>query len=140
MFIARTKHLYGFRPSHSTIHPIIQLRTTASMQKTHVHPNIHLQYPAFDVLQPDILPTKHYNLRIRGTAHKWMINYRSNNQNLIHGNRSDHLTSKNHTVQSTSGINFRPPPLSHLRRGHTLSNNSKHSLTDMHYRHSQLKY
>lgn len=74
------KHQYGFRKSHSTIHPIIHFLNQCAIANNSSPPNSTLAIfcdlsKAFDVLDHKILIHKLSNIGIRGIALKWITNY-----------------------------------------------------------------
>ena len=77
------KHQYGFRPKHSTIHPLIHLldqiatNNDKNTKKFTLTVFIDLS-KAFDTISHDILITKMENIGIRGIANKWFQSYLSN--------------------------------------------------------------
>lgn len=79
---------YGFRKSHSTIHPLLQLLTECANAHALRPPSNILSIfcdlsKAFDVLGHDILLYKMSNLGIRGIAHTWFRNYLSNRSQFV---------------------------------------------------------
>ena len=66
-------HQYGFRPKHSTIHPIIHLLNHCASSSSKHDPETTLAIlcdlsKAFDVIDHDILLSKMNNYGIRGLA------------------------------------------------------------------------
>ena len=74
------KHHYGFRPNHSTIHPIIHLLNNIPNANDNINKKTHYPYfvtytKAFDVLDRKILLTKLQYYGIRGKVLDWLSNY-----------------------------------------------------------------
>ena len=88
------KHQYGFRKSHSTIHPIIHLLNQCASANNNSPPNSSIAIfcdlsKAFDVLDHNILKHKLANIGIRGRALQWLTNYitdRTQYVNISHTN------------------------------------------------------
>ena len=77
------KHQYGFRPKHSTIHPIIHLLDQIATNNDKNTKDFTLTVfidlsKAFDTISHDILIKKMENIGIRGIANKWFQSYLSN--------------------------------------------------------------
>ena len=76
------KHQYGFRPKHSTLHPIIHLlnQIAENNDKSTKEPTLAVfidLYKALDTISHDILLNKFEKLGIRGIANKWFASYLS---------------------------------------------------------------
>jgi len=70
------KHQYGFRPNHSTIHPIIQLLNYCAESNNKPRLEITLAIfcdlsKVFDVISHEILVSKLNTYGIRGNANNW---------------------------------------------------------------------
>ena len=80
--------LYGFRPGHSTIHPIIHaLNQTAVENDTPTH-NLTIATfldlsKAFDTISHEKLLQKLNNMGIRGLANDWFRSYLSNRKQYM---------------------------------------------------------
>ena len=82
------KHQYGFRPKHSTLHPIIHLlnQIAENNDKTTKEPTLAVfidLLKAFDIIRHDILLNKLENIGIRGIANKWFASYLSERKQYI---------------------------------------------------------
>ena len=82
------KHQYGFRPKHTTIHPIIHLLNHCASSISKTDPEFTLAVlcdmsKAFDVIDHDILLRKLNNYGIRGLANEWFRNYLSERQQFV---------------------------------------------------------
>ena len=74
------KHQYGFRPKHSTLHPIIHLLNQIAENNDKTTKELTLAVfidlsKAFYTKSHDILLNKLENLCIRGIANKWFASY-----------------------------------------------------------------
>lgn len=92
------EHQYGFRPNHSTIHPIIHLLNHCAEAASKSPPEYTIATlcdlsKAFDVINHDILLTKLCRYGIRGTVNDWFKSYLSNRLQFveINGNMSSCL-------------------------------------------------
>ena len=82
------KHQYGFRPKHSTIHPIIHLLNRCASASSKPEPECTLAVlcdlsKAFDVINHDILFNKMNTYGIRGIANEWFMSYLSERQQFV---------------------------------------------------------
>ena len=82
------KHQYGFRPNHSTFHPIIHfLKDCASANNKDISEHTLSLFcdlsKAFDVIDHDILLRKLDNYGIRGIAQHWFDSYLHNRKQFV---------------------------------------------------------
>ena len=82
------EHQYGFRPKHSTIHPIIHLLNHCASSSSKNDPEVTLAIPcdlskAFDVIHNDILLNKLNNYGIRGLTNDWFRGYLSHREQFV---------------------------------------------------------
>ena len=90
------QHQYGFRPRHSTIHPIIHLLNKIAIANDKPSKDLTLSVfidlsKAFDTISHNILLKKMENLGIRGVARTWFENYLSNRHQYmeLYGKKSN---------------------------------------------------
>ena len=92
------KHQYGFRPKHSTVHPIIHLLSHCAEASNKIIPEYTLAIfcdisKAFDVISHDILLKKLNTYGIRGNVNNWFRSYLSDRKQFvdIDGHSSSHV-------------------------------------------------
>lgn len=82
------EHQYGFRPKHSTIHPIIHLLNHCADVNNKSNKEFTLAIfcdlsKAFDVIDHEILLKKLNTYGLRGNVNKWFRNYLSNRSQYV---------------------------------------------------------
>ena len=82
------KHQYGFRPKHSTVHPIIHLLNHCAEASNKIIPEYTLAIfcdisKAFDVISHDILFKKLNTYGIRGNVNHWFRSYLSDRKQFV---------------------------------------------------------
>ena len=98
------QHQYGFRPKHSTIHPIIHLLNQIAEENDKESKNVTLSVfidlsKAFDTINHDILLSKLQNLGIRGIANSWFASYLMNRKQYM-----DLYSVKSELLDVTCGV------------------------------------
>jgi len=81
-----SKHQFGFRPAHSTVHPMILLSNFVSKafnEKKHAIAIFCDLRKAFDTVDHNILIKKLYGLGIKGMALQWFKNYLSDRKQFV---------------------------------------------------------
>jgi len=82
------QHQYGFRPGHSTIHPIIHLLNKIAVENDKPSKNLTMSVfldlsKAFDTINHKILIKKMENMGIRGIAKLWFESYLGDRQQFM---------------------------------------------------------
>ena len=82
------KHQYGFRKKHSTIHPVIHFLNdiASSLNDNNKEPTLALfcdLSKAFDIIDHNVLLYKLHHYGIRGTVHKWFVDYLSDRTQYV---------------------------------------------------------
>ncbi len=82
------KHQYGFRPKHSTIHPIIHLLNYCAESSNKPTPEITVAISCalsegFDVISHEILLNKLNTYGIRGNVNSWLRSYLANRSQCV---------------------------------------------------------
>ena len=82
-----SKHQYGFRAKHSTIHPVLHLLNHCAEASNTTPSQLTLATfcdlgNAFDTISPNILLSKHNTYGIRGVANKWIQSYLTNTNTI----------------------------------------------------------
>ena len=81
-------HQYGFRPKHSTIHPILHFLNHCAEASNKTTPDFTLAVfcdlsKAFDVINHDILLCKLNNLGLRGKINDWLRDYLTDRKQFV---------------------------------------------------------
>ena len=82
------RHQYGFRPKHSTIHPIIHFLNHCAKANNEINPELTLAIfcdlsKAFDVINHEILLNKLNRYGIRGIVNSWFRNYLTDRKQFV---------------------------------------------------------
>ncbi len=82
------EHQYGFRPRHSTIHPVINLLKQIAQENDKPSKKFTMCVfldlsKAFDTISHKILLSKLENMGIRGLVNKWFESYLSNRKQYV---------------------------------------------------------
>ena len=77
------KHQYGFRPKHSTIHPIIHLLNNCAQANNNNPKKLQYLFFFIESVWRDILKRKLGHYGIRGKAKTWIANYLANRSQYV---------------------------------------------------------